>query len=131
MRFKVRGVTDADHSLQAIIHAKQNVQFQDIGRRFHTIIFLATPHREAEDHQMLQKVLRACNTSASRTDAIEPDPNTLVAQEINNDFYAYSQDLAIWSFYEATGDPAVTKRRATMSKLAGLHCRSKSNSSQI
>lgn len=116
--------------LQAITHAKQNINSQDMARRFHTILFLATPHREAEDHRMLQNILRACNTSASRSDLIDPDPNTSVAQEINNDFYAHSQDLAMWSFYEATGDPVVTKRRATLSKRAGFKHRTEADHSQ-
>lgn len=105
------------NGIQAIIHAKENIKFQDMARRFHSILFLATPHREAEDHRMLQNILRACNTSGLRSDLIDTDPNTSIAQEINNDFYAHSQDLAMWSFYEGTGDPVVTKRRATLSKL--------------
>ena len=108
---------------QAIEHAKKNDNFQDLGRRFHTVLFLATPHREAEDRQLLRSILRACNTSTTKSDALEPDPNSSVVREINDSFYACSQDLRIWSFYETNSDPLVNKRRATLGKYISLSVR--------
>ncbi|KAI9695527.1 MAG: hypothetical protein M1820_008540 [Bogoriella megaspora] len=98
----------------ATIHAKSHAALQDFGRRFHTILFLATPHQEAGDHLMLRNILRACNTSTSRLDQIDPEPNTSTVQNINTNFYSYSQDLRIWSFFEAGSDVVVEKRRATI-----------------
>lgn len=66
---------------------------------------------------MLRNILKSCNTSAaSRYDPVDPDPNTKDLQEINNNFYSYSQDLRMWSFYETSTEPLVNKRRAVLSR---------------
>ncbi|RMZ87067.1 hypothetical protein DV736_g5706, partial [Chaetothyriales sp. CBS 134916] len=99
----------------AIANARETMKLQELSRRFHTILFLATPHRDGNNRAMLLSILQSCNTS-SKIDYIDADPNTTVVQDINEHFYSNLQDLGIWSFFEGTSNPVVTRRQAALSK---------------
>lgn len=90
---------------------------QDLANRFHTILFLATPHRDVEDRDMLKRILRECNTEPASVEVLEPDPNTAVLKEINDEFLATHSGLRIYSFYEICHEPVVEKRRALLGEI--------------
>jgi len=98
---------------RAIEHAKSSTKFHELGRGLHAVLFLATPHKDAEDRFMLRNLLQACNTSPALR-FIESELNSSVLKDINNSFLAYAQELKISSFYEGNADPIVDKRRATI-----------------
>jgi hypothetical protein len=89
----------------------------DLSRRFHGVLFLATPHRDTDDRQMLSGMLQSCGTSASIKDSHEPEPNTSVLQDIQNSFFTCAQDLRIYSIYGSV-DKLVDGKRATLSMFS-------------
>lgn len=109
--------------MQAVEGAKHDSKFQDLANRCHAVLFLATPHQEAEDRYLLHNILQACNTNGLtlRPETIEPDPNTSVLREINLSFLKCSQGLKFWSFYEMSTNPVVDRRRGLMGKRDALN----------
>lgn len=89
------------------------------------MIFLATPHRDVEDRNMLRNILRDCNTQPRNAEVLEPDPNTSVLQEINDDFLSLSSGLRIYSFFEISHAPTVDKRRALLGNVVSNSCTSR------
>jgi hypothetical protein len=65
---------------------------------------------------MLNGILRSCAVAGSGQYSGEPEPNISVLQEINNSFFACSQNLQIYNFY-GTFDQFVDRKRGTLSKL--------------
>lgn len=80
--------------------AKQNPKYQELNRRFYAIIFLATPHRGADNSTMLNNILRFSSTSLSTGAIAGLEPNLSAIESINLNFVHHYQGLRIWSFYE-------------------------------
>ncbi|KAH6855795.1 hypothetical protein B0I37DRAFT_300323 [Chaetomium sp. MPI-CAGE-AT-0009] len=83
---------------KAYILARQDVLYQSIAKRFHTIYFLATPHRGSDSAQLLNRILSAGGPSHAYVADLER--GSLSNQSINDEFRQYSGDVHLWSFYE-------------------------------
>ena len=85
---------------KAFLLAKQDPQFNALARRFHSIFFLATPHRGADSAQLLHNMIKLSflhNEKAYISDLI---PNSGAIQVINDEFRHAYQGLHLWSFFE-------------------------------
>ncbi|KAL8938934.1 MAG: hypothetical protein Q9216_003620, partial [Gyalolechia sp. 2 TL-2023] len=82
------------HSMGGLVIKK------DLATRFHSIYFLATPHRGADSAQLLNKVLKASMAFNTKDYVDDLAPNSGAIQAINDDFRHILQDLQLWSFYE-------------------------------
>lgn len=83
---------------RAYIMACQKEEFRSVAQRFHTIVFLATPHRGADLAQSLSRVLNL--SPGARPFVRDLHRNSLATQSINDEFPQYSQGLQLLSFYE-------------------------------
>lgn len=77
--------------------ATQQDGLSSIGKRVHAILFLATPHRGADDAKLLSKIL---SISGSKPFLVDLQRNSYATQHINDDFPHVCQDLLLFSFYE-------------------------------
>ncbi|KAL8736886.1 MAG: hypothetical protein Q9181_002226 [Wetmoreana brouardii] len=87
-------------SVNAYILAKHDPIYRDLAPRFHTIYFLATPHRGADSAQLLNRMMKATMTHNAKDYINDLIPNSGAIQAINDDFRHIFQDLQLWSFYE-------------------------------
>lgn len=87
---------------QAFNLAKRSPNYEELARRFHSFYFLATPHRGANNAQMLNNILRASPLHNTRQFVADLDPNSGSLEDINEDFYHYCQGarVCLFSFYE-------------------------------
>ena len=85
-------------SIQAYILARQDASYQTLAKRFHTIYFLATPHRGSDKADLLNNILRAAYSS--RAYVVDLGRGSGAIQAINDDFRQYSGTIDLWSFYE-------------------------------
>lgn len=84
---------------KAYLLSQVDPAFQDIGARFHTIFFLATPHHGAHSAQMLALILKATNTGHRPfVDDLREDSPTL--KQINDEFRHHAHKLHLFSFFE-------------------------------
>lgn len=100
---------------KAYILARQDQSARDFAERFHSIIFLATPHRGSDMASLLQTLLSA--TLSKKPFVHDLEPNSAALSEINSTFRHYAKDLRLWSFYETVGmrnGLVVDKDSATM-----------------
>ncbi|KAL8719491.1 MAG: hypothetical protein Q9225_003518 [Loekoesia sp. 1 TL-2023] len=84
----------------ACILARHDPNFKDLASRFHSIYFLATPHRGADSAQLLNRMLKASMAFNAKDYVNDLIPNSGAIQAINDDFRHIFQDLQLWSFYE-------------------------------
>jgi len=84
--------------VQAYILARQDALYQALAKRFHTIYFLATPHRGSDKAQLLNNILHAAYSSRAYVTDLERGSGA--TQSINDCFRQYSADVDLWSFYE-------------------------------
>lgn len=68
--------------------------------RFHSIFFLATPHRGADIAQVLNNILRVSMLHESKAYVNDLIPNSGVIQAINDEFRHVYQGSHLWSFFE-------------------------------
>ncbi|KAL9591797.1 MAG: hypothetical protein Q9179_007362 [Wetmoreana sp. 5 TL-2023] len=78
--------------------ARQSVGYEAVAERFHTIYFLATPHRGSDSARLLSNMLQAANLARGYITDLERGSVTL--QSINDEYRNYSGLVKIWSFYE-------------------------------
>lgn len=100
---------------KAYILARQDQSARDFAERFHSIVFLATPHRGSDMASLLQTLLSA--TLSKKPFVQDLKPNSAALSEINSSFRHYAKDLRLWSFYETVGmrnGLVVEKDSATM-----------------
>ena len=83
---------------KAHILARQDGGYENLAKRFHTIYFLATPHKGSASAKILKKLLQITNSSPAYVAELERGSS--VIRSINNEFLDYSNNLRIWSFYE-------------------------------
>ena len=84
--------------VQAYIIAREDPAFQDIASRFHTLYFLATPHRGSDWARTLTNIIKVSAGPKAYLNDLEP--NSVLISSINETFRHYAQDLQLWSFYE-------------------------------
>ena len=83
---------------RAYIMARQKEEYLSLAERFHTIIFLATPHRGADIAQSLSRVLNL--SPGARPYVRDLHRNSLATQSINDEFPQHAHRLQLFSFYE-------------------------------
>ncbi|KAL8764376.1 MAG: hypothetical protein Q9184_000081 [Pyrenodesmia sp. 2 TL-2023] len=85
---------------KACVLARHDPNCNDLASRFHSIYFLATPHRGADSAHLLNRILKASMTFNVKDYVNDLIPNSAAIQVINDDFRHVFQDLRLWSFYE-------------------------------
>ncbi|MCJ1378547.1 hypothetical protein MMC17_001646 [Xylographa soralifera] len=83
---------------KAYILARQDPAFQDLASRFHTVYFLATPHRGSDLARTLTNILRV--SAGQKAFVNDLESNSALIPSINETFRHYALDLQLWSFYE-------------------------------
>ncbi|MCJ1385500.1 hypothetical protein MMC17_008623 [Xylographa soralifera] len=83
---------------KAYILARQDATYHSLAKRFHTIYFLATPHRGSDSATLLKNILQIAYSSRAYITDLERSSGAI--QSINDEFRNYSADIELWSFYE-------------------------------
>ncbi|KAL7818135.1 hypothetical protein V8C44DRAFT_347610 [Trichoderma aethiopicum] len=91
----------------AYVLARQSPLAEDIASRFHSIIFLGTPHRGSNLAKVARNILQVMGVSKPYLDDLSA--NSVYLNDLNNLFQPYATDLHIWSFFETR---PVTERPA-------------------
>lgn len=78
---------------KAYILARQDQSARDFAERFHSIVFLATPHRGSDMASLLQTLLSV--TLSKRPFVHDLEPNSAALSEINSTFRHYAKDLRL------------------------------------
>ena len=79
--------------------AKRDPMYHSMAHRFHTMFFIATPHRGADSAQMLSNLLRAASFG-SQPYLTDLRKNSTSIETINDEFRHVYDQLRIYSFYE-------------------------------
>ncbi|KAL7911232.1 hypothetical protein GGI35DRAFT_492604 [Trichoderma velutinum] len=91
----------------AYVLARQSHTTEEIASRFHSIIFLGTPHRGSNLAKVARNILQVMGVSKPYLDDLST--NSAYLTELNSLFQPYAADLHIWSFFETR---PVTERPA-------------------
>ena len=83
---------------KAYMLAKQGAAYKALAERFHTMYFLATPHRGSDSAKLLNNILHFAYSSRAYVADLERGSGAV--QSINDEFRNYSVDIDLWSFYE-------------------------------
>ncbi|PTB65337.1 hypothetical protein BBK36DRAFT_1204982, partial [Trichoderma citrinoviride] len=99
------GIVLVGHSMggcvakKAYILARQDPTCADLASRFHSMFFLATPHRGSELGKVLRNLLLV--TGVSKPYVKDLVANSGPVLEVNEAFHQYASDLRLWSFFES------------------------------
>lgn len=85
---------------KACIISKENPAFHEIGKRIHSIYFLATPHRGSDLARTLNRVMRVA-LSGGRPFVTNLEPNSEAIQILNDQFRHYYKGIHLHSFIES------------------------------
>lgn len=85
---------------KTLLLARRDPHCQKLVGRFHTMFFLATPHRGADSAQLLKKLLKFTGKKAYVHDLA---PGSMSNQLINDEFRNAYQGVQLWSFFETVG----------------------------
>lgn len=85
---------------KAFLLAKQDPQYHLLAGRFHSMFFLATPHRGADSAQLLRKMIKLSFVPSSKAYVGDLIPNSAAVQIINDEFRHAYQGVHLWSFFE-------------------------------
>lgn len=85
---------------KTLLLARHDPNCQKIVGRFHSMFFLATPHRGADSAQLLRKLLTVTSKKAYVDDLA---PGSMSTQLINDEFRHAYQGVQLWSFFETVG----------------------------
>lgn len=83
---------------KAYMLAKQDSDCEPLAARFHSILFLATPHRGSDSAKLLSNILQAAHSSRAYVTDLKRSSGTI--QIINDEFRNYSSGINLSSFYE-------------------------------
>ncbi len=83
---------------KAYMLGRQDASYETLVTRFHTIYFLATPHRGSDSAKLLNDMLQI--VYSSRAYVADLERGSTAIQSINDEFRKYSADIDVWSFYE-------------------------------
>jgi pimeloyl-ACP methyl ester carboxylesterase len=83
---------------RAYMLARQDAAYANLANRFHTIFFLATPHKGSDQATILDKMLQVAYSSKSYVADLKRGSDAIRA--INEEFRHYYDRLDLWSFYE-------------------------------
>ena len=85
---------------KTLLLARQDPHCQKLVGRFHSMFFLATPHRGADSALLLRKLLSVTSNKAYVEDLA---PGSMSTQLINDEFRNAYQGVQLWSFFETVG----------------------------
>lgn len=85
---------------KTLLLARRDPHCQNLVGRFHSMFFLATPHRGADSAQLLKKLLAVTSKKAYVDDLA---PGSMSTQLINDEFRNAYQGVQLWSFFETVG----------------------------
>ena len=86
---------------KAYILGKNDAELNHIVSKIHGIIFLATPHRGANNAKTLNRILSSAPLGAPpKTYIADLDTHSSTLQDINEQFRSVCGDLALFSFFE-------------------------------
>lgn len=83
---------------KALVLARQGTDYASLRKRFHTIYFMATPHRGSDSADLLKNILQLAHSSRAYVADLVRGSGAL--QIINDEFRNYSEHVKLWSFYE-------------------------------
>ena len=83
--------------------AKQDPNYRKLSGRFHSMFFLATPHRGSDSAQFLSKLLRVSASHNAKAYVGDLTPNSGAIQVVNDEFRHVYQGTQLWSFFETVG----------------------------
>ncbi|MCJ1356771.1 MAG: hypothetical protein MMC33_006767 [Icmadophila ericetorum] len=83
---------------KAYVLARNDAAYETLAKRFHTIYFLATPHRGSDSAKLLNNILHFAYSSRAYVTDLERSSGAI--QSINDEFRHFSADIDLWSFYE-------------------------------
>ena len=83
---------------KAYMLGRQDTAYETLAKRFHTIYFLATPHRGSDSAKLLNDILHIAYSSRAYIADLKRGSGAI--QSINDEFRKYSADVDLWSFYE-------------------------------
>lgn len=101
---------------QAYILACQDPAFKDIASRFHSMYFLATPHRGADLARTLGNILKVTYGQKQYVNELEPTSGLLF--RINDSFRHHSKSLQLWSFYETVQSSLIVANALVVDKAS-------------
>ncbi|KFY36874.1 hypothetical protein V495_07538 [Pseudogymnoascus sp. VKM F-4514 (FW-929)] len=87
-------------SKKAYLLAKRDPIYHDLAARFHTMIFLGTPHRGASSAQLLNSILRTSISHGPKLYVSDLAPDSGALQSINDEFRHVHEGLTLYSFFE-------------------------------
>lgn len=82
---------------KTLLLARSDPNCHKLVGRFHSMFFLATPHRGADSAQLLKKLLTVTSKKAYVDDLA---PGSMSTQLINDEFRHVYQGVQLWSFFE-------------------------------
>ncbi|ERF75026.1 hypothetical protein EPUS_08840 [Endocarpon pusillum Z07020] len=85
---------------KAFLLAKQDPQYQLLASRFHSMFFLATPHRGADSAQLLSTLIKLSFAHSGKAYVADLMPSSGAVQIINDEFRHAYQGVHLWSFFE-------------------------------
>ncbi|CAF9932101.1 hypothetical protein IMSHALPRED_008796 [Imshaugia aleurites] len=103
---------------KTLLLARQDPHCQKLVGRFHSMFFLATPHRGADSAQLLRKLLSVTSNKAYVEDLV---PGSMSTQLINDEFRNAYQGVQLWSFFEtvSTSMGLIVDRESAVIGLPG------------
>ena len=103
---------------KTLLLARQDPHCQKLVGRFHSMFFLATPHRGADSAQLLHKLLSITSNKAYVEDLT---PGSMSTQLINDEFRNAYQPVQLWSFFEtiSTSIGLIVDRESAVIGLPG------------
>ena len=103
---------------KAFLLARQDPHCQKLVGRFHSMFFLATPHRGSDSAKFLQKLLSVTSKKAYVEDLA---PGSMSTQLINDEFRNAYQGVQLWSFFEtvSTSIGLIVDRESAVIGLPG------------
>ena len=78
--------------------AKQDPNYRGLVNRFHSMFFLATPHRGADSAQLLGNILRLSGSYGSKAYVGDLVPGSGAIQIVNDEFRHVYTGTQLWSF---------------------------------
>lgn len=104
---------------KAYILARRDSIYRSISDRFHTMFFIATPHRGADSAQLLFDLLRATN-KGSQPYLADLGRNSVSVESINDEFRHICDRLKLYSFYETLPTTMGVKSRVIVEKDSAI-----------
>ena len=104
---------------QAFILSQTNPTYDDLGSRFHTMFFLATPHHGAHLAHVLSNILKATDYGHRPfVDDLHNDSPQI--QRINDDFRHHAHKVRLFSFWETKPSSFGLKKELVVKKASAI-----------